>query len=458
MLSRLVPKSLEGQLVAVVALSLVLLLTVLGGFEITRQNTTIEWAESDFILDRLRTMRPVLAGLNAEQAEQFLAALSSCHKGSTVTPEPFPIRQTTAETDRLGSRIARELGLDPTGVRVGYASLTREDFSYAQCGQGEFDFPIEGIVISVGLPSGLWLNAEVHPHQWHTRHITDWLRRSSIAFLVVGGGAILLMRRLSRPLRELTGAARKFGKRLETSEVEAGGPPDLRAAIQAFNAMQRDVTGEVQRRADTLAAVSHDIRTPLTALRIKAELIDDVELRDDLVKSIDDMKRMAVSAIDFLKGESRAEPMRRTDLGALVRSECDNFADLGENVTFNGEGTVFYRCRPDALARAVRNLIENATKYGGGATVELRSNPDRVEIAVADTGPGIPKDKIEQALEPFERISKAREPSQGGFGLGLAIVKAICEGHDGELVLANNDPAGCVATIRLPARSVAPQS
>ena len=117
---------------------------------------------------------------------------------------------------------------------------------------------------------------------------------------------------------------------------------------------------------------------------------------------------------------------------------------------FIGETGVNFSCRPDALARAVRNLIENANKYGGGASVSLRTGPEYLDISVSDAGPGIPADKIDLALEPFRRLSMARESQQGGFGLGLAIVEAIAKGHHGELILANNDPSGLVATIRLP--------
>jgi signal transduction histidine kinase len=123
---------------------------------------------------------------------------------------------------------------------------------------------------------------------------------------------------------------------------------------------------------------------------------------------------------------------------------------LPHDVAFSGEHGVHHTCRPEALARAVRNLIDNAVKYGGGARVELRPAPSFVDIVVADTGPGIPEDKLQLATEPFERLSAARESDQGGFGLGLAIARAIAEGHEGQLMLAKNEPHGLLATIRLP--------
>jgi signal transduction histidine kinase len=238
---------------------------------------------------------------------------------------------------------------------------------------------------------------------------------------------------------------------MQATEVAEEGPVDLRRAIRSFNAMQRQVAGEMARRTGTLAAISHDVRTPLTALRVKAEMVDDPELRKSLIASVERMERITASALEYLKGESRGEPMRAVDLSALLESECAEFEELGHDVAFVGEYGVQGMCRPEALARAVRNLIDNAVKYGDATRVSLRTASNFVEIAVTDHGPGIPEEKLRLATEPFERFSTARETDRGGFGLGLAIVRAIAEGHEGDLVLQRNEPRGLVATIRLPA-------
>ena len=451
-LAGLAPRSLEGQLIAVVVLALVLLLGVLAAAEIARQGTIEEWAESEATLRPLRLMGSVLDTLTAEQAEQLLELTSTCHRGYSVTPGPFSRGRRTTETLRLENRISEELGVAPDRVSVHLAILTREDFSYAKCSPDEFDLPVEGIVIGLALRSGLWLNAEVHPHEWHKAYMLDWAIRTGTPFLVLGCIAILMMRRLSRPLGDLTAAAQRFGQRLEPAEVEERGPPDLERAISAFNQMQRQVTGEVTRRATTLAAMSHDLRTPLTALRIKAELVEDREVREDLVRSIDGMERIAVSSLDHLRGQSQGEPMVRTDLRALVESECDNFSDRGERVTCRVDEPVLLHCRPEALARALRNLIENAMKYGGEARVELRLGPGLVDIMVADRGPGIPSEERARVLEPFERVSAGQGRNLGGFGLGMTVAKEVCESHQGELLLADNLPTGLRATMRLPLR------
>jgi signal transduction histidine kinase len=447
--SHLMPQSLEGQMVALLAGSLLALFAALVILEMLQHDTALETAASSATLERLESLYPVLERIDDEQLTDVLAIASSCHAGYTVTSEPFRRDASTAEIEQLRSQIARELPVDEMRLVVGYAHLTRSDFSYEKCRHSEIDLPIDGIVISLKLRSGRWFNAEVHPHEWHWREKAGWMLRASGAFVFVGGIAIFFMRRLSKPLNSLTSAAEEFGAGMRVRELEEDGPEDLRRAIRSFNMMQRQVADEVARRTNTLAAISHDVRTPLTALRVKAELLDDAVVRDDLIASINRMEAITASALEFLKGESRNEPMRSVDVSALVESECLDFVDVGRSATFLGEYDVHCACRPDALARAVRNLIDNAVKYASAAQVSVRANGEFVDISIADTGPGIPVDKIALALEPFERLSKAREGDQGGFGLGLAVVKAIAEGHDGELILAANEPSGLIATIRL---------
>jgi len=445
----LLPKSTEGQMTAVLCVSLLVLFATMTVLELVEHDTAVETAGSTRTVDRLRTLIPVLDQLDPGNVQDVVGLASSCHAGYSVTDAPFRTQRRTAETNDLESLIARELSVDRR-LQAGHANLTRADFAYRKCGPWEIDLPIDGIVISLQLRSGQWLNAEVHPHESHFRQKLEWLLRVGAAFLFVGAVALVLIRRLSRPLNQLTAAARHFAEGMKATDVEEEGPIDLRRAIRAFNAMQRQVAGEVARRTGTLAAISHDVRTPLTALRLKAEMIEDAAVRADLIASIERMERITASALEYLKGESRAEPMRRVDLSVLLESECSEFVEMGHEVTFDGERGIQQRCRPDALARATRNLIDNAVKYGTGVRVSLRLGADCVDIIVSDKGPGIPDEQMKLATEPFERLTRAREGDQSGFGMGLAVCKAIAEGHEGELILSGNEPSGLVVTIRMP--------
>lgn len=437
-------------MIAILALSLVVLFVVLTALEFITRETPIEWAESGSSLHRFNRIQDVTESIDPERRAAFLTAISECHEGYTLTARPFERIRETPATEAVRARLARRLSVDESNVSVGEATLTRADFTYGECNETEIDLPMDAVVVSLRLSTGEWLNAEVHPHEWHLDTLLTRILRYSAACLFVGVLAIFTIHRLSKPLNQLTRASQLFGEGLVVSPVPETGPRDLRRAIESFNTMQRQVAGEVKRRTDTLTAISHDLRTPLTALRIKAELIEDETSRAGLVASIEKMERMTASALEFLRGEARSEPLRTVNLSAMLASECAEFDEGGQRAEYIGEQGVNYRCRPDALARAVRNLIENANKYANGATVNLRSTPDSVEIAVSDTGPGIPEDQFELALEPFSRLSTARESQQGGFGLGLAVVQAIARGHGGELRLSRNSPTGLVATIRLP--------
>ena len=436
---------------AALGVSFSVLLILLTIFEVVRNNDIVGWTESEYTVGRLRKMVRVMDHIPSDKREAFVTESSRCHEGYSLTASPYPIDRTSAETTAVVDNLHDELLIESANIRVGFVDFDRDDFAYRSCSDGEIEFPVDGIVISLQVAPNQWFNAEIHRHEWHiTPTMTEWLLRSGTIFLLVGGFTFWFVRRLSKPLHELTGAAAAFGAGLEVAEVRERGPMDLQQAIASFNAMQKQVADEIERRTDTLAAIRHDVRTPLTALRVKAELIDDQSVRADLVASIDKMERITASALEFLKGESRTEPMRRVDLGALVESECAEFTEIGARVTFECPTRVLCECRPIALGGAVRNLVENAIKYAPGANVSVVKNCEYVEIIVSDDGPGIEEDLFEVVTQPFQRVSSARESSRGGFGLGLAIAKAVAEGHDGKLVLTANQPQGLIAIIRLP--------
>lgn len=447
--ARLLPDTLERQMIAILAVSLVVLAGALTAIDLLGRATPLEWAQSASTLGRLQRISTILESVGPERQAELVGRLSQCHEGYTLTPHPFGPIRTTSATQELRTRIARRLAIEEHRLSIGIATLTRGDFSYSKCDKPNISLPMSAVVVSLRLDSGRWLNVEVHPHEWHLDGLLERLLQYGAACLFIGALSILLIHRVSKPLNDLTRAARRFGVGLNVQAVPEAGPPDLRRAIASFNGMQRQVADQVSRRADMLAAISHDLRTPLTALRIKAELVEDEERRADLASSIEKLEKMVASALEFLRGESRSEPVRSVDLGAMLASECSDCEEAGLRAEYTGELGIRYDCRPEALARAVRNLIENANKYADGARVGLRCGAGAVEISVSDTGPGIPPEQLERALQPFQRLSKARSSHHGGFGLGLAIARAVAHGHDGELILANNAPCGLVATLRL---------
>ena len=443
--------TLEKQIFAVLASVLIALLIGTVIYQLTQHRNVEQEAKSDQAVSLVKFRLPIVERIKPEELQDFVAATSICHKGFSISDAPYSAGTNPPQAEEIHAFLVEKLERPKEEVFVRFADFSEDDFAYAQCQSGEFDFPVAGVVVSVRMASGQWLNSEIHAHKFEL--LDDQLvatLRIILFFLLVSAAALALIRRLTRPLSKLTEAASNFGSDLKVEEINEVGPSDIRQAIRSFNTMQREVHDEVTRRTQMLAAVGHDIRTPLTGLRLKAELIEDEPTRDDIIASIQKMERITESALDYVRGESRTEPKQNVDLRALIESECSEFEELGETVTFSGDETIRYQCRPVALGRAIRNLIDNAVKYGGSAVVELTKGDGNFEIHVLDKGPGISDDLISQAFNPFTRLSQARESEKGGFGLGLSIAKAIVDGHDGVLTLAPNSPKGLRAVISLP--------
>lgn len=256
--------------------------------------------------------------------------------------------------------------------------------------------------------------------------------------------SLVFLRRLTRPLSALTEAARRAGRGDRGARVAETGPPEFRAAAAAFNEMQARIARFDADRMRTLAAVGHDLRTPLTSLRIRAEMLPAADA-EPMVRTLDEMAVMAAGLIEYAQGGGAADPARSLDLGALIGPLCDE-----RGAAFHAGGPVRARVRPVALGRAVGNLVDNAIRYGGGARVSLVSEGAEARIHVDDDGPGIPPDQLAAMFEPFVRGEASRSVETGGTGLGLAIARAIAREHGGTITLANRQEGGLRATLGLP--------
>jgi signal transduction histidine kinase len=223
----------------------------------------------------------------------------------------------------------------------------------------------------------------------------------------------------------------------------------VRHTAEAFNLMQARLQRFVEDRTRTLAAIGHDLRTPITSLRLRAEFVADDEMREKMLSTIDELRSMTEAALAFSSNEVLREGTRHVDLTALVESLCDDLVELGQDIGFVEAAKVDYRCRPDSLKRAVRNLIENAVRYGERARVGIASTAAHVTIVVEDDGPGIPPDKLEQVFSPFFRVESSRNRQTGGIGLGLSIARDVARHHGGDITLVNTG-RGLRATIILP--------
>lgn len=307
-----------------------------------------------------------------------------------------------------------------------------------------------GMGLAVRMENGTWLNsAFAKPAEegfWNAQSMTS-LGLSALVLTVI---ATIAARGITQPLRRLARAADAFGRGQPVDPLPETGPEDIRRTAQAFNSMQERLLRFVDDRTRMLAAVGHDLRTPLTSLRLRAEFVSDDDLREKMLSTIAEIQSMTEATLAFLREERTAEPTRTVDLSALVESLCEDLAELGQNVVFTEGPKIGYRCRPAALRRACRNIVENAARYGERARVRIDVSAQSIDILVEDDGPGIPDAELEQVFAPFHRLENSRNRETGGVGLGLSIARTIVRHHGGDVVLTNLRQ-GLRVTLSLPA-------
>jgi signal transduction histidine kinase len=270
-----------------------------------------------------------------------------------------------------------------------------------------------------------------------------------VAMLVL---SIYAIRWVTRPLSEVAEAARSFGRSSSGDRVlKLDGPREIAQVAQALNDMQKRVRSLVNERTRMLAAISHDLRTPLTRLRLRSERVSDPIERRNMLNDIATIDAMIGETLAYLRDGGSSEVVLLVDLPSLIQTICGQFNDVGDDVQYSGLARLTLACRPRALSRAVTNIIENGVKHGSSVTVELKaSSPTVAAIEVSDDGPGISPELLEKVFEPFFKVDGARSPSgTRGFGLGLSISRDIIERQGGSITLLNRYPAGLTVRILL---------
>lgn len=253
-----------------------------------------------------------------------------------------------------------------------------------------------------------------------------------------------------KPLASLATAAHRLGEDLNQPPLAEDGPSEVQEAAKAFNSMQQRIRQNIEEREQFLAAVSHDLITPVTRLRLRSELLEDDSLRERYLRDLDDMQQMLTSALEFLRGRMADERVHPIDMVAMLESLVDDWAELGHDIPLQTPERVRLSGRPQALRRAIGNLIDNALKYGGQASVALSEDEGCVTLVVEDDGPGLPENMLGKVFEPFYRTESSRNRETGGVGLGLAIVRQVAMAHGGKVHLENRLSGGLRATLILP--------
>jgi signal transduction histidine kinase len=304
------------------------------------------------------------------------------------------------------------------------------------------------MTLSIALTKGRWLNVgtlfERPPLQWPLFSIVTF---ALTAALILVSACWFLVTRLTGPLHRLAGAAERLGRGEDSAPLPVVGPVELQDLTTAFNRMQDRLTRHIADRTRLLAAVGHDLRSPLTALRVRAEMVDDDETRESLIECVEEMQVMAEATLTFAQGLAGSEPPAEVEVGAYLDELRQ---DMVAPFELRPGPPVRVRIRPVALRRAIRNVIENAVRYGGGAQLGWRVDDDDLVVEVTDEGSGIPADRLEQVFDPFVRLDDSRSRETGGHGLGLSIARSILRAHGGDVVLANRPEGGLTASIIVP--------
>ncbi len=307
-----------------------------------------------------------------------------------------------------------------------------------------------GLQVAVKLSDGQWLSFATTLPQGAPSVSWQFIISMALMGVIVIAVSVWAVRRVTAPLGMLSAAADRLGRDVGAEPLAETGTREMQSAARAFNRMQERLRRLIESRTQMLAALSHDLRTPLTLLRLRAEEVADADERDKMLATIAEMDEMIGTTLAFARDEVRAEPRRRVDVAALLASVVDDMADAGLPVTMAPAAPLTHECQPGALKRAITNLLDNAVKYGKRAQAAISTTANAIEITIDDDGPGIPEAELPRVFQPFYRVEESRNRDTGGTGLGLAIAQSIVQAHGGELTLANRPGGGLRATIKLP--------
>jgi len=463
---RLWPRSLQGQLLLAVAVALLLGQTINGVLLYRAQTERREAALIHTVAFRLygalrdddeavprRFRRPpaeaIMQGLRGTREPAAPAILPSDQRLSEHEDDLRALMANQGIELESVQILRRDIGIDPVAQRRLERRLRRG---------GAERLPETVIVAAVRREaSGPWAVARVLVPPPPARPLLGLVIQTLVIYALLVGAIALILQRLTQPLKALTRRVDHFTATRDASDpMQPSGPADVQQLITAHNALEARIAALLDEKNVMLGAIGHDLKTPLAALRVRIESVEDDEQRAKMAATIEDIARSLDDILSLARVGRPGDPVEVTDLTALTAQVIEEFEDMGEAVTFAGAERITLPLRPTWLRRALRNLVSNALRHGGGAArVTLNRQPGSLTVAVEDDGPGIPEGDLARMLEPFTRGDPSRNRGTGGAGLGLTLARAIAEQHGGSLTLANRAApdgkvAGLTASLSLP--------
>jgi signal transduction histidine kinase len=447
--SRCIPRTLAGQTILVVAISLLVVQLIgVSFYYLAQRNQWLTVAAAPGVI-------VVLEALDQREGSQLLERIRA-QRGILLSKDaPPPLRQ---ESPAIAARAKEMFGsakVVPLDVRVSIdrppsQRLLQRLLGFTQDENTSGSTRI-GVQLSVKLAENRWMTVFSRAAPMDQ----PILQRAIVQTLFLYGMVLIPLvwftRRLADPLKALAAATRRVGTPEGAPPVPEVGPDDVRGLAASFNAMQDRIRSMLEEKDHMLGAIGHDLRTPLTALRVRVESVPEGPDRERMIATIDDMRQMLDDILALARVGREREPAQRVDLGALADAAIDDFLQTGAPVLVDEDmPRAVVNVHPRGVRRAVANLIDNAIKYGGSAEVSLRIAGNRAILSVADHGPGIAEERIEEMMQPFTRMEGSRSRDTGGTGLGLAIVRAIASSEAGHFSLTNRPEGGLLAEFSLP--------
>ena len=449
---RLFPRSLFGRIALILAGGFLAIQLITTAIAISDRSALASRAAANQAATRIGDVVRTMSAASPVERSRIMQAISSDTLKVTYGKPAGSDAAAGEQSDLMSTaRDALALALPPgIGFRVIDARpvYLSPDSWYAR----EFgERPGVRMHATVLLNDGVWITMVSIGPARATRWVTRMLRNLAI----IDGAMVILcffaVRLVTRPLSVLANAAEDLGRNIDRPPLPERGAIELVRASRALNVMQDRLKRYVDTRVKVLAAMSHDLKTPITRMRLRAEMLDDAHIKAKFTKDLDELQQMVGSTLDYMRGLAEGgEAVQPIDVTALISSLKEDAEEAGHTVTVSGDARSPVMGRAQALKRCLQNLIDNALAYGRRADITLRDEGGVLDIAISDDGPGIPEGDIERVFEPFYRVEGSRNRNTGGSGLGLSIARNIAQAHGGSVRLRNLGRGGLEATLRIP--------
>lgn len=454
-MNRLIPDTLAARTLMALFVGIMLSHAISIGLYMSDRSFVLISGSGEHVGDRIAVVDRLVRNSPPGARAQLIELVNSPRLRVTLTRDSAvdDTAPLSNNAQRFRTSLISHLSPDPAReVRLRYMGMHRsgdaEETEAVDLAPEEHrDF----LMVSLSQPGDQWLNFNVPVQKpaslWGVRFGLS-LGVMLLTILILSGLAVYY---LTRPLAVFAGAAQRLGKDVRAPPLPEGGPAEIRQASEAFNEMQARIRRFVEDRTQMIAAIAHDLGTPIARMRLRAEYVEDHEQYEKMLADLDDMEKMISSTLAFAREDVDSEPSMRVDLRTLLQRICDDATDMGQDVALEVEGAaVPFTCHPTALRRALGNLIDNAVKYGHRGDVTCTKQADLIRITIRDDGPGIADDRHEDMFKPFHRLEQSRSRDTGGTGLGMTVARSIIRAHGGDIHLHNRRQGGLRVEVTLP--------